>query len=107
MALLLPSIGILIKYVNTNQLGYLFDFFYFRDLGALELLYEEAKCNILEGRYPCDVSQYTMLGGIQARLELGPCNPQVHSNKYLRRVDVLLFYFENIWKLTYLSYILI
>ncbi|KAK7571925.1 hypothetical protein V9T40_014397 [Parthenolecanium corni] len=54
------------------------------DLGVLELLYEEAKCNILEGRYPCDVSQYTMLGGIQARLELGPYNTQVHSNKYLR-----------------------
>lgn len=32
------------------------------------------------------MSQYTMLGGIQARLELGPYNPQVHSNKYLRQV---------------------
>lgn len=66
---------------------YLFVFFcFFSDLGVLELLYEEAKCNILEGRYPCDVSQYTMLGGIQARLELGPYNTQVHSNKYLRQV---------------------
>ncbi|XKL61935.1 hypothetical protein PGB90_001768 [Kerria lacca] len=52
------------------------------DLRILELLYEEAKCNILEGRYPCDITQYTLLGGIQARLELGPYNPQIHTNKF-------------------------
>lgn len=54
------------------------------DFKALELLYEEAKCNVLEGRYPCDISQYTMLGGIQARLELGPYNSQIHTNRFFR-----------------------
>ena len=32
---------------------------------VLELLYEEAKFNILTGRYPCEISDYIMLGGIQ------------------------------------------
>nr|CAI5846960.1 unnamed protein product [Callosobruchus analis] len=41
----------------------------------LELLYEEARSNILKGRYPCEVIHYIMLGGIQARIELGPYNP--------------------------------
>ncbi|XP_065222741.1 FERM domain-containing protein 8 isoform X2 [Planococcus citri] len=54
------------------------------DVKVLELLYEEAKYNILEGRYPCEISQYIMLGGIQARLELGPYNPQVHTNRFFR-----------------------
>ncbi|KAK4884490.1 hypothetical protein RN001_000761 [Aquatica leii] len=55
-----------------------------KDQKILELLYEEAKHNILEGRYPCEVSHYIMLGGIQARIELGPYNQQVHSTHYFR-----------------------
>ncbi|XP_066901081.1 FERM domain-containing protein 8-like isoform X2 [Halyomorpha halys] len=50
-----------------------------KDEKILELLYAEAKYNILEGRYPCDVTQYIMLGSIQARIELGPYNPQYHT----------------------------
>lgn len=48
------------------------------------MLYEEARHNILEGRYPCDVAHYIMLGGIQARVELGSYNPQLHSIHYFR-----------------------
>ncbi|KAF5280346.1 hypothetical protein FQR65_LT03155 [Abscondita terminalis] len=55
-----------------------------KDQKILELLYEEAKHNILEGRYPCEVSHYIMLGGIQARIELGPYNPLIHSTHYFR-----------------------
>ncbi|KAF5305045.1 hypothetical protein FQA39_LY09307 [Lamprigera yunnana] len=55
-----------------------------KDQKILELLYEEAKHNILDGKYPCEVSHYIMLGGIQARIELGPYNPQVHSTHYFR-----------------------
>ncbi|GLV40191.1 Band4.1 inhibitor LRP interactor [Carabus blaptoides fortunei] len=55
-----------------------------KDQKIIELLYEEAKYNILEGRYPCETAHYIMLGGIQARLELGPYNPQVHSTHYFR-----------------------
>ncbi|PSN46115.1 hypothetical protein C0J52_17252 [Blattella germanica] len=55
-----------------------------KDQKLLDLLYEEAKHNILEGRYPCEVSHYIMLGGIQARIELGPYNPQVHTTQFFR-----------------------
>lgn len=55
-----------------------------RDQKILELLYEEARDNILQGRYPCEVAHYIMLGGIQARIELGPYNHQIHSTHYFR-----------------------
>ncbi|XP_017779690.1 PREDICTED: FERM domain-containing protein 8 [Nicrophorus vespilloides] len=55
-----------------------------KDQKILELLYEEARYNVLEGRYPCEVGHYIMLGGIQARIDLGPYNPQVHSTHYFR-----------------------
>jgi hypothetical protein len=57
---------------------------FYRDQKLLDMLYEEAKYNILEGRYPCEVSHYIMLGGIQARIELGPYNPQVHTTQFFR-----------------------
>ncbi|PNF28256.1 FERM domain-containing protein 8 [Cryptotermes secundus] len=55
-----------------------------KDQKLLDLLYEEARYNILEGRYPCEVPHYIMLGAIQARIELGPYNPQVHTIQYFR-----------------------
>lgn len=50
----------------------------------LTLLYEEAKYNILEGRYPCEIENYISLAGIQARVELGPYNPQIHTIQFFR-----------------------
>ena len=55
-----------------------------RDSNILNLLYEEAKYNILTGRYPCEISDYIMLGGIQARLELGPYNQETHTPSYMK-----------------------
>ncbi len=55
-----------------------------RDHKILELLYEEAKYNILTGRYPCEISDYIMLGGIQARLELGQYVPETHTPSFMR-----------------------
>ncbi|XP_049850422.1 putative FERM domain-containing protein FRMD8P1 [Schistocerca gregaria] len=55
-----------------------------KDQKLLDLLYDEAKYNILEGRYPCEISHYIMLGGIQARIELGPYVPQVHTTQFFR-----------------------
>ncbi|XP_035208895.1 FERM domain-containing protein 8-like isoform X4 [Stegodyphus dumicola] len=52
------------------------------DMKILELLYEEAKYNILKGRYPCDIQDCDVLAGIQARLELGPFNPQIHTAEF-------------------------
>ena len=59
---------------------------YYRDHKILELLYEEAKYNILTGRYPCEISDYIMLGGIQARLELGPYDMTIHTPSYFRTI---------------------
>ncbi|XP_053576075.1 FERM domain-containing protein 8 isoform X2 [Bombina bombina] len=47
--------------------------------GILRLLYEEAKHNVLEGRYPCDVEDCEILGGLSCRLELGPYNQDKHT----------------------------
>ncbi|CAH1112328.1 unnamed protein product [Psylliodes chrysocephalus] len=55
-----------------------------KDQKILELLYEEARHNILQGRYPCEEVHYIMLGGIQARIELGPYNPQEHTIHFFR-----------------------
>ena len=37
------------------------------------------------GRYPCEISDYIMLGGIQARLELGPHDSAIHSPAFFRQ----------------------
>ncbi|KAK9884110.1 hypothetical protein WA026_005064 [Henosepilachna vigintioctopunctata] len=55
-----------------------------KDPKILELLYEEAKNNVINGKYPCEVAHYIMLGGVQAHIELGPYNPQVHTTHYFR-----------------------
>jgi FERM central domain. len=65
-------------------------FWFHRDQKLLDLLYEEARYNILEGRYPCEVAYYIMLGGIQARIELGPYNPQVHTIQFFRYSQLYL-----------------
>ncbi|XP_054721237.1 FERM domain-containing protein 8-like [Uloborus diversus] len=54
------------------------------DMKILELLYEEAKYNVLKGRYPCEIQDCDVLAGIQARLELGPFNPQIHTAEFFR-----------------------
>lgn len=50
----------------------------------MELLYEEARHNVLLGRYVMEASHSIMLGGIQARIELGPYNSHTHSISYFR-----------------------
>jgi len=56
-----------------------------KDHKVLELLYEEAKYNMLTSRYPCEISDYIMLGGIQARLEIGPYDMAVHTPAFFRQ----------------------
>ncbi|XP_038106887.1 FERM domain-containing protein 8 isoform X2 [Culex quinquefasciatus] len=55
-----------------------------KDPRILELLYEEARHNVLHGRYVMESSHSIMLGGIQARIELGPYNSHTHSTSYFR-----------------------
>lgn len=41
------------------------------DEGVLRLLYEEARSNILTGRYPCDPEHWTGLGALSLALDEG------------------------------------
>eukprot|EP00062_Callorhinchus_milii_P025592 gi/632986743/ref/XP_007910407.1/ PREDICTED: LOW QUALITY PROTEIN: FERM domain-containing protein 8 [Callorhinchus milii] len=50
----------------------------------LRLLYEEAKANILEGRYPCDMEDCRQLGAIACRVELGPFDQAQHTHNFFR-----------------------
>lgn len=45
------------------------------DETVLRLLYEEAKGNVLAGRYPCDVEDCEALGALVCRVQLGPGQP--------------------------------
>ncbi|KAG9475576.1 hypothetical protein GDO78_003793, partial [Eleutherodactylus coqui] len=54
------------------------------DAGVLRLLYEEAKYNVLEGRYPCDIEDCELLGGLSCCLELGPYSQEKHTASMLR-----------------------
>ncbi|XP_077993861.1 putative FERM domain-containing protein FRMD8P1 [Glandiceps talaboti] len=51
---------------------------------ALEMLYEEAKHNILEGYYPCSSEEYDRYAGLLARIELGPYEPKLHTSTYFK-----------------------
>lgn len=55
-----------------------------RDPRILELLYEEARHNVLMGRYVMEPAHSLMLGGIQARVELGPYNSHTHTVSFFR-----------------------
>lgn len=50
----------------------------------MELLYEEAKHYVLTGRYIMEPVHSLMLGGIQARIELGPYNSHTHTIGFFR-----------------------
>lgn len=45
------------------------------DEEVLRLLYEEAKGNVLTARYPCDLEDCEVLGGLVCRVQLGPYQP--------------------------------
>ena len=55
------------------------------DPNILELLYEEAKLNILDGRYPCD--EYEHFAATQAFIEHGPYEPKLHTPEYFKLHD--------------------
>ena len=74
--------------LRRNLLNEIFSFFVIfnmhRDPRILELLYEEARHNVLLGRYIMEPAHSIMLGGIQARIELGPYNVHTHTVSYFR-----------------------
>ncbi|XP_064484788.1 FERM domain-containing protein 8-like isoform X2 [Ornithodoros turicata] len=50
----------------------------------LKMLYSEAKGNVLDGRYPCEIDDCMVLAAIQARLELGPYDALRHTPEFFR-----------------------
>lgn len=64
--------------------GYLFKQNIFRDQKIIELLYAEAKYNVLQGRYPVEVNHCLMLASLQCRIELGPNNLQQYTSGFFR-----------------------
>ena len=56
-----------------------------RDSTIIELLYFEAKHNILVGKYPCsDVSEAIFFASLVARINLGNFVPQQHNPYFFR-----------------------
>jgi len=58
-----------------------------KDDKILELFYAEARHNILSGRYPCEAEDYSTLGSLQAGIELGSFNPELHTLEFFRLVN--------------------
>lgn len=54
------------------------------DSKILELFYAEARHNILSGRYPCEADDYSMLGALQAGIEMGSYNADIHTFEFFR-----------------------
>lgn len=55
-----------------------------RDPAVIELLYYEAKQNVLAGRYPCDLAEAVLLGSFTARITHGNYMPQQHTANFFR-----------------------
>ncbi|XP_064359310.1 FERM domain-containing protein 8 isoform X1 [Dromaius novaehollandiae] len=56
------------------------------DEELLRLLYEEARGNLLGGRYPCDPEDREELGALVCRLRLGPFDERRHTAAALRQL---------------------
>ncbi|XP_013921109.1 PREDICTED: FERM domain-containing protein 8 [Thamnophis sirtalis] len=62
-----------------------------QDEDVLRLLYEEAKHNVLEGRFPCDPADCDALGALVCRINLGPYHPEQHTASFLKeKLDCFL-----------------
>jgi len=71
------------------------------DEKILELFYAEARHNILSGRYPCEVDDYSALGALQACIEMGSFNPETHTMDFFRQ-NQRQFLPENVCEATWI-----
>ncbi|RWS17672.1 FERM domain-containing protein 8-like protein [Dinothrombium tinctorium] len=53
------------------------------DIEVLRLLYEEAKVNVIDGRYPTE--NYERLAAIQAMIEFGPFDKNIHTAEFFKK----------------------
>lgn len=64
-----------------------------RDSGIIELLYCEARNNVLIGRYPCDLPETFLLGSLVARVNLGNFIPHQHTSMFFRYEPITVISF--------------
>ena len=57
----------------------------------LNLLYHEAKFNVIEGRYVVQPEEYDQLAGIQALIHLEHYNPSTHTQEHYKYVNIQLY----------------
>ncbi|XP_050531247.1 putative FERM domain-containing protein FRMD8P1 [Daktulosphaira vitifoliae] len=55
-----------------------------KDSKIIELLFHEAKYNVLQGRYPVEINHCLMLASIQCRIELGSNNLQQYTSSFFK-----------------------
>lgn len=79
------NIKIVLLYRKLILIKYIYVCIYLlRDQKIIELLYAEAKYNVLQGRYPVEVNHCLMLASLQCRIELGPNNLQQYTSSFFR-----------------------
>ncbi|KAF6722290.1 FERM domain-containing protein 8 [Oryzias melastigma] len=66
------------------------------DEGVLRLMYEEAKSNILSGRYPCDPEHWTGLGALSFALEEGTTVDSSQFSSTVREKKLTSFLPEHV-----------
>lgn len=54
------------------------------DPEILELLFTEARCNVMDGTYPCDRSLVVSLAGILCAMQYGPYNEEEHTPDFYK-----------------------
>ena len=64
----------------------------------LNLLYHEAKFNVIEGRYVVQPEEYDQLAGIQALIHLEHYNPKTHTQEHYKYVNIHLYNTQEPYK---------
>ncbi|XP_067943772.1 FERM domain-containing protein 8-like isoform X3 [Watersipora subatra] len=57
-----------------------------KDNEILELLFTEARCNIMDGTYPCDRDLLIKLAGLLCAVQYGPFNEEQHTIEFYKCV---------------------
>lgn len=54
------------------------------DVEILELLFTEARCNVMDGTYPCSRDLIIKLAGILCAMQYGEFNEQEHTLEFYK-----------------------
>ncbi|XP_067943771.1 putative FERM domain-containing protein FRMD8P1 isoform X2 [Watersipora subatra] len=62
-----------------------------KDNEILELLFTEARCNIMDGTYPCDRDLLIKLAGLLCAVQYGPFNEEQHTIEFYKANQASIF----------------